>query len=168
MTQNTHGWTADGWEGVREAFDQNFADGAGGGAAFAVYHDGEKKADLWGGIADRDTGRLWAEDTIVPVYSTTKGATAVCANRLIDRGELDVDAPVSTYWPEFAAAGKEDVKVVHLLAHQAGLAWVDDPMTADDAFAWEPVIRALERQAPSWEPGSQHGYHAVTYGYLVG
>jgi CubicO group peptidase (beta-lactamase class C family) len=102
------------------------------------------------------------------VFSTTKGATAVCANRLAQEGRLDVDAPVVEYWPEFGAAGKESVTVSHLLSHQAGLAWVDGPLTLEQALAWEPMIGALEQQAPSWEPGTKQGYHAVTYGYLVG
>ena len=164
----TRGWVADGWEGVRDAFAQNFADGAEVGAAFSAYHRGQKKADLWGGIADKATGRRWDEDAMIPVFSTTKGATAVCANLLADRGELDVDAPVVEYWPEFGGAGKAEIPVSYLLSHQGGLAWVDGKLTQDEAFAWEPVIRALEKQAPSWEPGTQHGYHAVTYGYLVG
>jgi CubicO group peptidase (beta-lactamase class C family) len=168
MASDTRGWTADGWEGVKEAFDQNFADGVEVGAGFSVYHDGQKKADLWGGIADRDSGKTWTEDTLIPVFSTTKGATAICANRLADRGELDMSEPVVTYWPEFGAEGKQDMPVSYLLSHQGGLAWVDETLTPEEAWAWEPVIRALEAQKPSWDPGTQHGYHAVTYGYLVG
>jgi CubicO group peptidase (beta-lactamase class C family) len=102
------------------------------------------------------------------VFSTTKGMTAICANRLIQEGRLDPDAPVAEYWPEFAAAGKESVTVAHLLSHQAGLAWIDGAMTLGDALAWDPVIEALEQQTPHWEPGTDHGYHATTYGWLVG
>ena len=102
------------------------------------------------------------------VFSTTKGAAALCANLLAQRGELDVDAPVATYWPEFKAAGKEDIPVRWLLCHKAGLPYVDVPMTLEEALAWDPVIRALEAQAPVWEPGTAHGYHATTYGWLVG
>ena len=107
-----HGWTAPGWEGVRDAFARNFAEGQEVGAAFSAYHRGEKVVDLWGGIADADTGRPWEEDSIVLVFSTTKGMTAVCANKLAQDGLLDVDAPVADYWPEFAQAGKERVPVV--------------------------------------------------------
>jgi CubicO group peptidase (beta-lactamase class C family) len=102
------------------------------------------------------------------VFSTTKGATAICANKLAQEGALDVEMPVVEYWPEFARSGKETMRVSDLLSHQAGLAWVDEPLTLEQALSWEPMIQALERQAPSWEPGTQQGYHAVTYGYLVG
>jgi len=163
-----HGWTADGWEGVRDAFANNFAEGKEVGAAFSAYHKGEKVADLWGGIADEDAGSPWQEDTLMLVFSTTKGATAICANQLAQDGRLDMDAPVAKYWPEFAANGKADIPVSYLLSHQAGLAWVDGEMTLEEALAWDPVIVALQNQAPVWEPGSQHGYHATTYGWLVG
>ncbi|MCC5952099.1 MAG: beta-lactamase family protein [Acidimicrobiia bacterium] len=164
----THGWVADGFEGVREAFDRNFAEGKEVGAAFSAYHRGRKVADLWGGVADVATGRPWEEDSLILVFSTTKGATAVCANLLAQDGRLDVEAPVAEYWPEFARNGKDDVTVAHLLSHQAGLAWVDGELTAEEALSWEPVIEALENQKPHWAPGSQHGYHATTYGWLVG
>jgi CubicO group peptidase (beta-lactamase class C family) len=138
------------------------------GAAFSAYHRGEKVVDLWGGVADPDTGRPWDEHTMVLVFSTTKGVTAVCANKLAQEGALDVDAPVAKYWPEFAAGGKAEIPVSYLLSHQAGLAWVDGEMTLEQALSWEPVVDALARQAPHWEPGTQHGYHATTYGWLVG
>lgn len=159
---------APGFEPVRDAFAANFAAGTEVGAAFAVYHRGRPVVDLWGGVADVASGRPWQEDTVVLVFSTTKGATAACAHLLAARGQLDVEAPVARWWPEFAAAGKERVTVAHLLAHQAGLAWVDEPMTLEDALAWEPVVAALARQAPHWEPGTEHGYHALTFGWLVG
>lgn len=162
------GWVAPGFEAVRDAFAANFAAGTEVGAAFAVYRDGAPVVDLWGGVADPATGRPWDERTLVLVFSTTKGATAACAHLLADRGLLDLEAPVAHYWPEFASAGKEAVTVAHLLAHQAGLAWVDEPMSLEDALAWEPVVAALARQAPHWPPGTEHGYHALTYGWLVG
>jgi len=162
------GWTAPGFEGVRDRFEQNFTEGLDVGAAFSAYHRGQKVVDLWGGIADEATGAPWVEDTMIVVFSTTKGATAVCANKLAQEGRIDVNAPVAEYWPEFAQAGKESIPVDYLLSHRAGVAWVDTPLTLDEALAWEPMIRALEQQAPVWEPGTAHGYHAVTYGYLVG
>ncbi|MGH9030375.1 MAG: serine hydrolase domain-containing protein [Acidimicrobiales bacterium] len=162
------GWVAPGWEGVRSTFKHNFDSGSEVGAAFAAYHKGAKVVDLWGGVADATTGRPWSEDTMVLVYSTTKGFTAMCANRLADEGALDVDAPVCEYWPEFAQAGKEKITVADLLSHRAGLAWVDGTMTVDEMLAWDPVIKALESQAPSWTPRTAHGYHATTYGWLVG
>jgi CubicO group peptidase (beta-lactamase class C family) len=162
------GFTAPGYESVRDVFEKNFADGRDIGAAFAAYADGELVVDLWGGIADDATQRPWSRDTIIGVFSTTKGATAVCANRLIDEGRLDPDAPVAEYWPEFGQAGKEQIPVDYLLSHRAGLPWVDEQLSLEQALAWDPLVEALERQAPIWEPGSQHGYHAVTYGNLVG
>jgi CubicO group peptidase (beta-lactamase class C family) len=164
----TDGWCAPGFEGVRDAFVANFDKGAEIGAAFSCYHRGNKVVDLWGGIADPTTGAPWAEDTLMLVFSTTKGATAICANRLAQEGLLDVSAPVAEYWPAFARNGKDEITVTHILSHQAGLAWVDGPMTATEALSWEPVIEALENQHPAWEPGTQHGYHATTYGWLVG
>jgi CubicO group peptidase (beta-lactamase class C family) len=162
------GYTAAGFEGVRAQFEQNFEAGLEVGAAFTAYHRGEKVVDLWGGIADVASDRPWAEDTLQLVYSSTKGATAVCANRLAEQGKLDIEAPVAEYWPEFAQAGKEQLPVRYLLTHQAGLAWVDEELTLDDVLAWDPIVDALAGQAPLWEPGSAHGYHAVTYGHLVG
>jgi CubicO group peptidase (beta-lactamase class C family) len=162
------GRTAPGFEEVRKAFQSNFDRGSEVGAAFSAYHRGEPVVDLWGGVADTRTGRPWDEDTMVLVYSTTKGITAMCANRLAQQGAINVDAPVATYWPEFAQSGKEHVTVADLLAHRAGLAWTDGSMSFEQALAWDPVIEALEHQAPSWPPGSAHGYHATTYGWLVG
>ena len=162
------GFTAPGFEGARDAFENNFAQGLELGAAFSAYHRGEKVVDLWGGIADETTGRPWTEDTMEVVFSTTKGVTAICAHKLAQEGKLDFDAPVAKYWPEFAQNGKADIPVSYLISHQAGLAWVDEPTTPEEVFAWEPVIRALERATPIWEPGTEHGYHATTYGWLVG
>jgi CubicO group peptidase (beta-lactamase class C family) len=165
---NIDGWTAAGFEPVRDAFAANFDKGLEIGAAFSAYHRGKKVVDLWGGVADTHTDRPWDERTIVLVFSTTKGATAICANKLAQEGRLEIDAPVATYWPEFAAGGKETIPVSYLLSHQAGLAWVDGEMTAAEAFSWDPVVDALARQVPHWEPGTAHGYHATTYGWLVG
>ncbi len=164
----TSGWTAPGFEHVQNVFEAGFTTGTELGAAFAAYHRGEPVVDLWGGIADEATRRPWEDDTIVLVFSTTKGATAVCANRLAQEGRLDVDAPVVRYWPEFGKNGKEDITVSHLLSHQAGLAWIDGVLTPEEALSWEPVIEALENQNPHWVPGTCHGYHATTFGWLVG
>jgi CubicO group peptidase (beta-lactamase class C family) len=162
------GWTADGFEGVRDAFAANFDAQAEVGAAFSAYHRGRKVVDLWGGVADVATGRRWDEDSVILVFSTTKGATAVCAHTLAQAGRLDVEAPVADYWPEFATAGKETMPVSYLMSHQAGLAWTDGTMTLEQALAWDPVVEALAGEAPKWEPGTAHGYHATTYGWLVG
>jgi len=162
------GWTAPGFDGVRTAFEKNFGEGLEVGAAFSAYHRGKLVADLWGGVADPETGRPWARDTIIGVFSTTKGAAAICAHKLAQEGKLEIDAPVAQYWPEFAQAGKEHIPVRYLLSHRAGLAWADEPLTLEQCLAWEPMIHALEHQKPAWEPGTTHGYHAITYGYLVG
>jgi len=157
-----------GFEGVAAAFARNFEAHGEVGAATSVYVRGRKVVDLWGGVADVEAGTTYAEDTLQLVFSTTKGATAACANLLAQRGELDIDAPVATYWPEFKAAGKGDIPVRWLLCHKAGLPYVDAVLTLEEALAWDPVVKALEEQAPIWEPGTAHGYHATTYGWLVG
>ena len=163
-----HGQVEPGFEPVRDAFAANFSEHGDVGAACSVYVDGRKVVDLWGGVADAKNGRAWDEDTLTLVYSTTKGVTAICAHRLAQEGALDLDAPVRSYWPEFAAAGKEEVTVRHLLSHRAGLPTLDPPLTPEEAYAWGPAVDALAKQPPLWEPGTRHGYHAVTYGWLVG
>lgn len=163
-----HGLVEPGFEAVREAFETNFTERDEVGAACSVYLDGKKVVDLWGGLADRKSGREWEEDTLTLVYSTTKGVTAVCAHRLAQEGVIDLDAPVASYWPEFAAAGKEQTTVRQLLSHRAGLPALDTELSPEEAYAWDPAVEALAKQAPLWEPGTRHGYHAVTYGWLVG
>jgi CubicO group peptidase (beta-lactamase class C family) len=157
-----------GWERVADTFRANFQEGKDLGAACCVYVDGRAVVDLWGGLADGETHRPWERDTVALVASTTKGATALCAHLLVERGELDLDAPVTRYWPEFGAAGKEEIPVRFLLSHQAGLPYVDTPVTFAEAGAWDPLIRALEVQKPLWTPGTEHLYHAQTFGFLVG
>ncbi len=162
------GYVEPGFEGVRDAFATNFEQHGEVGAAFALHVGGRKVVDLWGGIADVKTGKPYGEDALQLVFSTTKGATAMCANLLIERGELDVDAPVAKYWPEFAQNGKESIPVRMLLNHEAGLYTVDTPPAYADTLRWDPIVDALAAQKPLWEPGTQHGYHALTYGWLVG
>ena len=163
-----NGEVAPGFERVKVAFATNFEQYGEVGAACSVYHRGKKVVDLWGGVADEENGRLWAKDSIVLVFSSTKGATAICAHLLAQRGELDLDAPVAQYWPEFAAAGKQDIPVRWLLTHQVGLPVLDKPLAIEDYLAWKPPVKALAAQSPKWEPGTAHGYHAMTYGWLVG
>jgi CubicO group peptidase (beta-lactamase class C family) len=163
------GRVEEGWGKVADAFRANFSGNPGElGAACCVYAGGRPVVDLWGGLADREANRAWNEDTIALVASTTKGATAICAHLLVQRGELDLDATVADYWPEFGANGKERIPVRWLLSHQAGLPVVDTPLTFEEACAWHPVIRALEAQKPLWQPGTEHLYHAHTFGFLVG
>ncbi|MEU5213109.1 serine hydrolase domain-containing protein [Streptomyces sp. NPDC020742] len=162
------GHCAPGFAGVREAFERNFSEHGEVGAAVAVTVDGETVVDLWGGHADAARTRAWERDTLVNVYSTSKGMTALCAHLLVDRGELDLDAPVARYWPEFARAGKEDIPVRWLLSHRAGLIAPREPLPAGCAYDWDAVCATLAATAPWWEPGTAQGYHAVTFGYLVG
>ncbi len=163
------GHVEEGWGTVADAFRANFEGNPGEvGAACCVYVGGRPVVDLWGGLSDREANHPWNEDTIALVASTTKGATAICAHLLVQRGELDLDAPVAEYWPEFGAAGKEQIPVRLLLSHQVGLPGIDTPLTFEDACAWHPVIRALEAQKPLWQPGTEHLYHANTFGFLVG
>ena len=163
-----NGYVAPGFERVKDAFSANFEKHGEVGAAFCLYHRGKKVVDLWGGVADVDSGRPWAEDSIVLVFSSTKGATAICAHLLAQRGELDLDAPVARYWPEFAAGGKQDIPVRWLLSHRVGLPIFDEPLTIEEFLAWAPPVKALAAQSPVWEAGTAHGYHAGTYGWLVG
>ncbi|MDQ4069694.1 MAG: beta-lactamase family protein [Actinomycetota bacterium] len=162
------GSCAPGYEGVGDAFAANFVDPGEIGAAVAAVVDGEVVVDLWGGLADVHTGRAWEERTPVLVYSTTKGPAAVCAVRLWERGDLDIDAPVAHVWPEFAAVGKEAVTTRHLLTHQAGLPVFDQPIGFTDCHDPDLVAARLAAQAPHWEPGTAHGYHPLTWGWLVG
>ena len=162
------GFTHDRFGKVREAFEANLAGGADVGASFCATLEGETVVDLWGGWANEDEGRPWERDTIVNVYSTTKTMTALTALLLADRGELDFDAPVARYWPQFAAAGKQDVKVSHLMSHSAGLSGWKEPLTKEDLYDWDKASSLLAVQAPYWEPGTAPGYHALTQGYLVG
>ncbi len=165
---NVEGKVEPRFERVREVFAENFEERDEVGAAICVYHEGRPVVDIWGGIADIDEDRPWAEDTLAAMDSATKGLTAICALMLADAGELDLDAPVAQYWPEFAEAGKQDLPVRLLLTHQAGLPAVDRWITKDDFKQWTPVIEALQAQSPYWEPGTAHGYHGVTMGHLVG
>jgi CubicO group peptidase (beta-lactamase class C family) len=162
------GTCAPGFEVVREAFRENFQDQGEVGAGVAVVRGGEVVVDLWGGFADSARTRPWERDTVVTTYSTTKGMTALCAHVLADQGRLDFDAPVARYWPEFAAAGKEVVRVRHLLAHTAGVPAIRAPLPREAIFDWERMTTALAGEAPWWAPGAKMGYHSVTYGFLVG
>jgi len=162
------GRCAAGFEPVRDAFARNFAERGEVGAAVCAYVGGEPVVDLWGGLADPHTGAPWARDTVVLVFSATKGVTATCVATLVERGLLDPDAPVAAWWPEFAANGKSGVTVAQLLSHQAGLPLVEGDWALEDALRWDPMVTALAAQAPLWEPGRDHGYHMRTFGWLAG
>lgn len=162
------GFAEDGFGRVADAFAGTFPGRDEAGAALAVYRDGRPVVDLWGGLADRRTGMPWGARTPAVVFSCTKGMMAVAVYRLVDAGRLELDVPVARYWPEFGRRGKESTTVRMLLSHRAGLPVVDEPLDRAQALAWEPVIRALEDQAPLWRPGTAHTYHAKTFGWLVG
>jgi len=168
QTPDIHGHCDPRFAAVGETFSANFRDHGEIGAAVAVVVDGDPVVDLWGGHADRDRGRPWERDTLVNVYSCTKGMTALCAHRLVCEGRLDLDAPVARYWPEFAAAGKERLPVRWLLGHRAGLAAVRDLLPGEALYDWDAMCAALAAETPWWPPGTAHGYHAVTFGWLVG
>ena len=167
MTQ-INGTVADGFGAVADAFERNFTEYGEVGAAFSLYVDGNGKVDIWAGTADKQTGRDWSEDTLQLVFSTTKGAAAICVARLVESGLISYDDPVASYWPEFGANGKEHITVGQMMSHQAGLPYVDASLSFDDLMAVTPIVDALADQRPLWEPGTRHGYHAVTYGWLAG
>ncbi|MDH2425227.1 serine hydrolase [Sphaerisporangium sp. TRM90804] len=153
---------------VREVFEGHFAQGLELGAAFTVHLDGEPVVDLWDGVADRHTGRPWERDTPALAYSCTKAVTATALLLQAERGLVDVGAPVAEVWPEFAARGKERVTVEHLLTHQAGLPVMEQEIPLEEFEDQPAMADRLARQEPLWEPGTAHGYHALTYGFLVG
>ena len=153
---------------VKEIFEQNFKSGLEIGASFAVVLRGKLVIDLWGGYSDVNTSKPWEKDTIVNVFSTTKVMTALCIHVLVDKGLIDLDAPVAKYWPEFSQEGKEELPVRFLLSHSAGLPGFDIPIIPEDLYDWNKIIDILASQKPWWTPGTKTGYHAVTFGYLLG
>ena len=163
-----HGACEPRFDAVRDAFAANWTDHDEVGASLCVIVAGETVVDLWAGHADANRSSPWQRDTIANVYSSTKGIAAAAAAILVDRGQLDVERPVVDYWPEFGQAGKSEIKVRHLLTHEAGLAGVDEDLPDGAVLDWDHMIGALERQAPIWTPGQGMGYHAITYGWLVG
>lgn len=157
-----------GFEPLLEAFEEAFVGHPGMGAALAVRVDGESVIDVWGGYADPRAGRLWESGTLGVVFSCTKGLMSILAAQLVQRGLLDYDAPVARYWPEFAAAGKAETTVRHLLAHRAGLPALRTPLTTEQMLDWGTVTAALAEQEPLWQPGARHSYHPITHGWLIG
>ncbi|MFH8580348.1 serine hydrolase domain-containing protein [Streptomyces zaomyceticus] len=164
---DVQGTVAAGWEPVGDAFLRNFEQRGERGAAVAVHRDGVPVVDLWAGTRDVEGDAPWTEDTAQVVRSATKGVAAVVPLLLHQRGLLDLDAPVAAYWPEFKAAGKDRVTVRQLLAHRAGVPVLDRPLTLAEAVDLETSTRAVAAQAPVWEPGTAHGYHAHTFSWLL-
>jgi CubicO group peptidase (beta-lactamase class C family) len=163
-----HGSVAPGFERVRDAFAANFEKGKEVGASFAATLDGEPVVDLWAGEADEARSQPWRRDTIVNVFSTTKAMAALCVHMCVDRGLIDLDAPVARYWPEFAQGGKEAVPVRIAMSHQAGVPGVSTPLALEDTYNWEKYTGAIAAEAPWWTPGTENGYHAITYGQIAG
>jgi CubicO group peptidase (beta-lactamase class C family) len=168
MRVEIHGTCADNFGAVRDAFAANFTERGEIGASVAVVAGGELVANLWGGWADPGRTRRWHRDTLTNVWSTTKAMTSLCAHILIDRGELDADAPVARYWPEFAVGGKDQITVRQVMCHQSGLTGLAVPATVEDYYDWEKITGLLAAQEPLFPPGSTSGYQAITFGYLVG
>lgn len=156
------------FQDVRDEFVRNFSERGEVGASVCAIVEGRTVVDLWGGVADRHTRRPWERDTIGLVWSSTKGATALCAHMLVSRGLLDLDRTVSSYWPEFGQADKESITVRMLLNHQAGLPALRQPLVAGGLYDWEYMTAQLAAETPFWEPGTRQGYHATTFGHLVG
>jgi CubicO group peptidase (beta-lactamase class C family) len=165
---NVSGVVEPGFQPVRAAFEENFERRGDVGAACCVYVHGRPVVDLFGGTTTPGGVAPYGPRTLQMVASCTKGALAVCAHLLVQRGQLDLDEPVATYWPEFAAAGKAELPVRYLLSHQAGLPATDHQLPLEELLNWPEVCSALAATAPLWEPGTKHGYHALTYGWLVG
>jgi CubicO group peptidase (beta-lactamase class C family) len=163
-----HGRCDERFESVRDALARNLDSGEELGASFVLDLDGDILIDMWGGFRDQDRIVPWTQDTITNVWSTTKTITSLAALMLVDREELDVDAPVARYWPEFAANGKQGVLVRHVMSYASGVAGLDQPAVAEDLYDWEESTSRFAAQAPWWEPGTASGYHALNYGHLVG
>ena len=162
------GYVAPGFEGVRAAFAENLRERGELGAAFAVTHEGVLVVDLWGGVADPETGRPWRQDTLQLIFSGTKGLVALCLAMLVDRGRLELDAPVARYWPEFAAAGKQDLRVLDVASHQAALPGIATPLAPDDVLDDRRMAALLAAQPPDPDPRAAATYHPLTYGWLCG
>ena len=163
-----HGHVAPGFEEVRAEFERTFAERGELGAACAAYVAGEPVVDLWGGVRDARSGAPWEEDTMVLVYSTSKGLAAMTLALAHSRGLLDYDERVAAYWPEFGQAGKERITVRQLLGHEAGLPVVDEPLDPELLQDFDRLAAAIARQRPLWEPGRRHGYHGVSLGWYEG
>ena len=153
---------------VRDAFLGNFADHDEIGAAVAIWVEGDLVVNLWGGYADAAGTEPWREDTLASIYSGTKGLTSTCVHLLVDRGEIDLDAPVAAYWPEFGQAGKDDITVGMVMSHRSGVIGPRERLTPEQALTGTGVRAARRRAAPWWEPGSAQGYHMVTFGFILG
>jgi CubicO group peptidase (beta-lactamase class C family) len=168
MTTTIHGTVAPGFDAVAAAFRSAFDGKPEMGAALAVHHRGKPVIDLWGGLADPRTGAVWSADTLSVIFSCTKGLVSILVARLVREGKLDYAARVADYWPEFAAAGKADIRLRDILAHRSGLSAPREPLTVEELTDWDVVVARLAAQEPLWTPGTGHAYHAITHGWLAG
>jgi len=165
--ETVNGFVADGYEPIKQAFAGNLTERGDVGASFSLWHKGAMVVDIAGGTSGPG-GAAYGNDNLQLVFSTTKGATAICVGMCVERGLIDLDAPVARYWPEFAAAGKEAITVAELMSHRAGLPTIDAKLSLPEALEWATVTNHLAAQEPFWTPGTAHGYHALTYGWLAG
>jgi len=162
------GYCDDNFTEARNIFEKSISSGFELGGSIAVEVQGKKVIDLWGGYLDHTQSKAWEENTLVNVFSTTKGIAAICLLQLIEKGLLDIEKPVCEYWPEFSVNGKENIPVKYLFCHKAGLCGVREPLESGAFSNWNLITSELAKQEPLWEPGTAHGYHAITYGHLVG
>ena len=162
------GYCEDNFIEARNIFEKSISSGFELGGSIAVEVQGKKVIDLWGGYLDHTQSKAWEENTLVNVFSTTKGIAAICLLQLIEKGLLDIEKPVCEYWPEFSVNGKENIPVKYLFCHKAGLCGVREPLESGAFSNWDLITSELAKQEPLWEPGTAHGYHAITYGHLVG
>ena len=162
------GYCEDNFIEARDIFEKSISSGFELGGSIAVEVQGKKVIDLWGGHLDHSQSKAWEENTLVNVFSTTKGIAAICLLQLIEKGLLDIEKPVCEYWPEFSVNGKENIPVKYLFCHKAGLCGVREPLESGAFSNWDLITSELAKQEPLWEPGTAHGYHAITYGHLVG
>jgi CubicO group peptidase (beta-lactamase class C family) len=165
---NVNGTCTEDFENVRRAFERNFSDRGEVGAAVAIWIGGDLVVNLWAGSADAAGSRQWREDTLVAVYSGTKGLTSTCVHLLAERGEIDLHAPVASYWPEFAQAGKQGITLCMVLGHRSGVIGPRERLTPEQTLEWQTVCDRLAAAEPWWEPGTAQGYHMVTFGFILG
>ncbi|CAF1270939.1 unnamed protein product [Adineta steineri] len=166
---NIYGYVAENWTSIRDAFEQNFIDGLDIGASLSIYHRGKCVVDLYGGWKDLERKKQpYTSDTLQIIFSTSKGILSAAIALCVDRGWLNYDEPIRKYWPEFGTHGKEDIIISDLLAHRAGLPYVSQSLSVDDVCNWTKMISLLINEKPHWKPGSTHGYHGHTIGYIAG
>ncbi|TDD51270.1 class A beta-lactamase-related serine hydrolase [Kribbella antibiotica] len=162
------GGVNEGYGAVADRFAANAAEFAELGSAVTVFVGGQKVVELWNGVADDTTGRAWAQDTVVPVFSCAKGLVMLGIQLLVQEGRLDLDVPIGTYWPEFVAGGKDKITTRMVLGHRAGIPVLDKTLSFEEIAAWTPVIAAIEEQVPLWAPGSAYEYHGHVFGFVAG